>query len=221
MRFIRLMLILPMLTIACQTTPQAPLLLIHLVDVSQSAQSEGFKKSVKRTCHEIVELAKKSDLYTHISVDAALSTVSDPQSVRSKSTLHKGCQKISDPNSKKQGTMSCLAWERTIEIIHRQKVMYRPIVINQIQANEGDKKCITTLTHLGQLVTERQGRLLILNSTNQGDSNYNQWMWNVSKAKGLDNVRFSDENNTDLATHIETIRQIRVVQSLKTQTPLQ
>ena len=207
---------------ACQSTPHFSLSLISIVDVSRSAQNDKlFSSDAKKVCHTIVNSAVEKDTYIVIPVDADVPIASDPIKVSGRDGLHSKCNNIKalTSNSEELGTKSCQAWERALEIIHKQESSaYRPIIINQIQVNEGDPRCTATLTNLMRTVTDLQGLLIFVNSTNEGNTGYNQWLWDVASQLNSSgnvkvNVKFRDSTTANLLKVLETdIREARSVQ---------
>ena len=208
---------------ACQSTPYSSLSLISIVDVSKSAHNDkSFSSDAKKVCHAIASLAAEKDSYIIIPVDSDVPIASDPEIVVSRDELHSKCNNTETliHTSEKPGTKSCKAWERALDVIHKQESSaYRPIIINQIQANEGDPRCTATLTSLMRTVTERQGLLMIINSTNEGNTDYNQWIWDValqlsSSGNFKVNVKFyNGSTSTNLPKALEIdIREARSVQ---------
>lgn len=167
---------------------QKPLFLMHIVDVSASARAdEAFGEVSKKICHGIVNAAKEKDLYSYIAVDAEISPAADPIEVASRDDMHKSCNQESSEISLKEGTSPCLAWERALQLLTTRVSgdEYTPIVISQIQANEGDKECNEEATSLANKIKEHQGRFIVAGSTNKGNTGYNDWLWEtLTEGKG-------------------------------------
>lgn len=182
--------------------PKPPnLLLVHLFDVSESASNEAFVKDTQQVCHGTVETARSHDRISRIAVSAEIQAA-DPQPIREREKLHRACKERSLP--KGTGTFTCPAWELAMQLSDRYP-NYRPVVINQIHTNEYETFCKETLEQLVQKISERQGRLVIVGSTNDGNQPFNAKLW--STLKSLPNNQFCSDSAR--ACVISAIRSVR------------
>jgi hypothetical protein len=92
--------------------------------------------------------------------------------------------------SKGHGTYVCQALDLAQEMSDRHPET--PIIVLQIQANEGEEFCPDTLKNLANKVSSRQGKLLIIGSTNDGNTGFNTNLWN--SLKDLPNTQFCNQN---------------------------
>ena len=157
--------------------------IIHLVDISKSAvDDESFSQSSLRTCAKITDLLFKGDSYIKIPVDSRLPPFEEPTRITTREQIdlqRKNC-KNNEPNSNREGTFACPAWERAIIILNRIDLSeYTPFIVSQIQSNELEfqiePECVDLVTELARLIKENGGFFVHANSTNK-ESELNDWL---------------------------------------------
>lgn len=161
----------------CQSQNHA--FIAYLSDNSKSAQEDAaFTKEKEQTCFGIADAAKQGDLYANISVSEDV-RAADPETVADPDDLFAPCKK--QPQVKGKGTHACPAWSLAVDMSDRNP-KHRPIVISMIQANELEQFCPEVLQKLAQKVAERKGQVIIVGSTNAGNTGFNAKVWQTLKS---------------------------------------
>ncbi|CAD5960386.1 hypothetical protein PCC9214_03150 [Planktothrix tepida] len=167
----------------------ANLLLIRITDISASALNDPEQLKIsKDACFGVADVAKSGDKAALIQVSQDL-IASDPTVIKDQSALYSLCHKKTEP-TKGQGTYICGALELAGEMSDRHSETL--MVILQVQANEQEEFCPKTLTNLGDKVASRNGMLLVVGSTNDGNTGFNSQLWD--SLKDLHNTHFCNQN---------------------------
>ncbi|MBE9143550.1 hypothetical protein [Planktothrix mougeotii] len=180
---------------------QANLLLIPITDISASAQNDPDQlKASKDSCFAIADATKPGDKAALIQVSQDLIAF-DPAVVKDQSDLYSLCHKKAEP--KGQGTFICPALKLAGEMSDRNPETL--MIILQAQANEQEEFCPETLTNLANKVSSRKGKLLVVGSTNDGNTGFNSNLWNT--LKDLPNTQFCNQNIRNcVKDSIQTVR---------------
>jgi hypothetical protein len=166
----------------------ANLLLIRIADISASALNDSQQIKVsKDACFGVADVAKSGDKAALIQVSQDL-IASDPVVIKDQSDLYSLCHQKPEP--KGQGTYICPALELAAEMSDRHSETL--MIILQAQANEQEEFCPETLTNLADKVSSRNGTLLVVGSTNDGNTGFNSQLWD--SLKGLPNTQFCNQN---------------------------
>lgn len=166
------------------------LLLIYLQDSSASCINDSTcSKNSQQVCHATVESMSSDALYSRILVNSEV-LKNDPQLLSNKEIFHKKCNEKLIP--KGVGTFVCPSFELSQELIHRHS-NYTPIVVNHIQTNEQEKFCPETLKKLMTMMQEKKGKMIVVGSTDTGNTKFNYQMWEVLKK--LPNNHFCDDHS--------------------------
>lgn len=175
----------------------------HLQDTSASAKNDPtFQSSLKTTCHTLAKTIRKGDRYVRKTVNGEL-LMAEGLTLATPKKIRRQCKENS-PLTSSKGTFSCPVWKQTEELIVNSSVP--PIVISQIQANEGEAPCPNTWKSLADTVKEHQGVIIILDSTNEGNTDFNQYLWQTLHS--YSNVYFvNSEVETQLKHTISITRQ--------------
>lgn len=177
------------------------ILIVHLFDASASAINNAeFIKEEQQVCHGIVDALKSSDRYARIPVNSQMAA-QDPDKITSREKLHRECK--NQPQPKGEGTFSCPAWQLAIELSDRYPE-YRPLIVTQIQSDELETFCTSTLQTLSRKISDRQGQLIFIGSSNEG-SKFNSNLW--EELKTLPNTKFCQKNGRACVT--EAINSLR------------
>ena len=164
------------------------LLLIRIADSSASALNDPKQaKGSKDTCFGLADGAKPGDKQALIQVSQEV-IATDPAMIKDSNDGYSVCHQKSE--SKGHGTYVCPALDLAVEMSDRHPET--PIIVLQIQANEGEEFCPDTLKNLANKVSSRQGKLLIIGSTNDGNTGFNTNLWN--SLKDLPNTQFCNQN---------------------------
>ncbi|MBD2483217.1 VWA domain-containing protein [Planktothrix sp. FACHB-1365] len=164
------------------------LLLIRITDVSASALNDSAQQKIsKDACFAVADVAKSGDKAALIQVSQDL-IASDPTVIKDQSELYSLCHHKPEP--KGQGTYICPALELAAEMSDRHPETL--MIILQAQANEQEEFCPETLTNLADKVASRNGTLLVVGSTNDGNTGFNSQLW--SSLKDLPNTQFCNQN---------------------------
>jgi len=181
--------VLPVLMLAGCSKQSTKLLLIRIADSSASALNNPEQvKGSKDACFGLADGAKPGDKQALIQVSQEV-IATDPAMIKDSNDSYALCHQKT--KSKGQGTYVCPPLELAIEMIDR-KPKNVPVVVLQIQANEGEEFCPNTLTNLANKVSSRRGKLLIIGSTNEGNTGFNTNLWN--SLKDLQNTQFCNQN---------------------------
>lgn len=169
---------------------QSKLLLIRISDVSASALNNPEQtKALKDACFAIADASKPGDQQALIEVSENL-TATDPSVVKDQEQLYALCHQ-KPVQSKGQGTFVCDAINLSGEMIDRHSETI-PLVVLQVQANERENFCPETLTNLAKKVSSRNGTLLVVGSTNDGNTEFNFNLWET--LKDVQNTEFCNQN---------------------------
>lgn len=163
---------------SCISASKNNLLLVHLVDVSSSAQQdEDFSRASKRACHSVAEAAQNGDKYLLLLVDASNPRYEDPLEIKGQDTIHQQCHNLKNHESPAdQGTFPCYSWEIVDTILERsEESELVPTVISQIQTNELEEGCDDVVIELAEEIEARNGIFIHANSENTG-AKYNAWL---------------------------------------------
>ncbi|SKB12597.1 hypothetical protein PL11201_410011 [Planktothrix sp. PCC 11201] len=180
---------------------QSKLLLIRIADSSASALNDPQQlKASKDTCFGLADASKTGDKQALIEVSQEV-IATDPAMIKDSNDSYSLCHQKTE--SKGQGTYVCPALDLALEMSDRHPET--PIIVLQIQANEGEEFCPDTLKNLANKVSSRQGKLLIIGSTNDGNTGFNTNLW--SSLKDLPNTQFCNQNIRSCVK--ESIQQIR------------
>lgn len=162
-----------------------PRLLIHIVDLSQSAVNKaGFLQEQKQVCHGLIDAASYQDLIIKIGVNSDIQST-DPVPVTNREMLHGNCKPQPEPEG--YGTFVCPAWQQSLQLINRYPT-FQPIIVTQVQTNEVEEFCKDTLSALMESIIERNGIHIVVGSTNDGNTPFNKQLWAALNA--LPNNRF-------------------------------
>ncbi|GDZ95649.1 hypothetical protein PA905_40790 [Planktothrix agardhii CCAP 1459/11A] len=177
------------------------LLLIRIADSSASALNDPKQaKGSKDTCFGLADGAKPGDQQALIQVSQKM-IATDPAMIKDSNDGYSVCHQKTQ--SKGQGTYVCPALDLAHEMSDRHPET--PIIVLQIQANEGEEFCPDTLKTLANKVSSRKGKLLIIGSTNDGNTGFNANLWN--SLKDLPNTQFCNQNiRTCVKDSIQNIR---------------
>lgn len=164
------------------------LLLIRIADSSASALNDPKQaKGSKDTCFGLADGAKPGDKQALIQVSQEV-IATDPAMIKDSNDGYAVCHQKTE--SKGQETYVCPALDLALEMSDRHPET--PIIVLQIQANEGEEFCPDTLKNLANKVSSRRGKLLIIGSTNDGNTGFNANLWN--SLKDLPNTQFCNQN---------------------------
>lgn len=170
------------------------ILIVHLFDASASAVNNAdFVKEEQQVCHGIAEAVKSNDRYARIPVSSDI-TAQDPDRITSREKLHRECK--NQPQPKGKGTFSCPGWQLAIELSDRYPE-YRPLIVTQIQTDELEPFCASTLQTLSRKISDRKGKLIFVGSSNEG-SKFNSNLW--QELKTLPNTKFCQKNGRTCVT---------------------
>jgi hypothetical protein len=183
-----LFILLLVLILAGCSKQSTKLLLIRIADSSASALNDPKQaKGSKDTCFGLADGAKPGDQQALIQVSQQL-IATDPAMIKDSNDSYALCHQKTE--SKGQGTYVCPALDLAVEMSDRHPET--PIIVLQIQTNEGEEFCPDTLKNLANKVSSRQGKLLIIGSTNDGNTGFNANLWNG--LKDLPNTQFCNQN---------------------------
>ena len=181
--FLMIAVLLVMLLAGCEK--QANLLLIRIVDSSSSALNNPAQTQFRKdACLGLADAAKTGDQQSLISVNQEV-IASDPVPIKDHSQAYALCHQKFVANG--QGTYLCPALQIAGEMSDRAP-NYPPVVVLQVQANEGENFCPETLHTLTKKIAKRHGKLVIVGSTNDGNTGLNSQLWQTLKAQP--NTRF-------------------------------
>lgn len=167
-----------------------PVLLIHIIDVSQSAKSaDAFKASTQLICRSIIGASDSSDYYYRLLLDSRLTPYADPAPIIDEDSAYGDCNKTWTNHDKQDwGTFACPAWDRISKILSQEKQPYSsftPYVVSQIQTNEEEfplydesskMHCANILKNLAKMIESRHGKFVHVGSSNAGDSSFNDFI---------------------------------------------
>ena len=164
------------------------LLLIRIADSSASALNDPKQaKGSKDTCFGVADGAKPGDKQALIQVSQEV-IATDPAMIKDSNDGYSVCHQKTE--SKGHGTYVCPALELAAEMSDRHSETL--MIILQAQANEQEEFCPETLTNLADKVSSRNGTLLVVGSTNDGNTGFNSQLWD--SLKGLPNTQFCNQN---------------------------
>lgn len=181
---------------------QADLLLIRIVDTSSSALNDRAQNQFRKdACFGLADAAKTGDKQAVIQVNQD-TIATDAALIKERSKMYGLCHH--NPQPKGQGTYVCPALELAGELSDRSPNS-PPFVLLQIQANEGEQFCPQTWQQLAQKITSRQGQLVIVGSTNDGNTKFNSQIWQTLRT--LPNTKFcSAEVRQCIKESLQSIR---------------
>lgn len=166
---------------------------IHLIlhqDNSDSVTNDReLSREFKYNCIETTKILRMNDEMSLMAVNGNSPTATDAEKA-SPRKIKQFCNQKDSENAP-EGTFICDRLQLSLSVINRSELT--PVVISQVQANENDRSCQETWLNLSNLVEKRGGKLIILNSTNEGGEGYNQKLWQILHQE--DSVKFCGDSS--------------------------
>jgi hypothetical protein len=147
-----------------------PIAISYVLDQSASAQNdEQFQKDRKRVCQAIAKGLVPGDEFGVIFVTGESALFQNLQRANP-ALVRKECQQ-QQPVKQKPGTLVCPAVAGAKKQFESTKIRL-PILVLQVQVNEKEAPCQEIMRDTAQMVIERGGSVLVLNSTNEGGESF-------------------------------------------------
>lgn len=154
---------------------QRILLLLHQDKSDSVINDQQLGREFKYNCIETTKVVKMDDQMSLMAVNGNFPIATDAEKA-SPRKIKQFCNQ-NDEQIAPEGTYICDRLKLSISVINRSQLT--PVVISQVQTNEKDRSCQETWLSLSNLVEKRGGKLIILNSTNEGGKGYNKELWEM------------------------------------------
>lgn len=158
----------------------------HLIDKSISAEeNERFQVGIRQVCQAIASTIQEGDESSVIPVTGDPPLFENLQETNP-TKVRRDCKQRAE--TKKSGTLSCPAFEtakRQFETSDKT-----PILVAQIQVNEKESPCPDIWRSTSQLVIQRGGYVLIVNSSNDGGESFRPELESALEGLSRDRLKF-------------------------------
>ena len=190
MKQIKISMMIVLLLIISGCIEHDPKLFVMHVDNSESALNDKpFATSLFQNCDELAKRVLPGDQFVGFLVNGDKPIAKDPNLTTPKD-IRTFCKnlKAEFTRSEKQGTHICPVLSSSQNAIQRSNLP--PVVLSIVQTNEEEQFCGQTWINLANDIGEKDGALIIVNSTNKAGQDYNQKLSNLFK--NYSNVKFCD-----------------------------
>ena len=183
--------------------PSQKLAFFYVLDVSKSArESPDFMQDILTVCRALDDSVRRGDQALTIYASGKNPKYEDLKLAKP-GQFSKDCRKDFSGELTELGTLTCKSWELVGRIA--ENVPYKPIFISQVHVNETEEPCPEVWQKTAEIITERGGYILILSSTNAGNSEYNSIITETFDKK--DRVKFwSGDFERDVKNIISSLR---------------
>ena len=194
----------------CDDKNKSKIHLILLQDNSESVTNDReLSRNFLRNCIDTSKIISFYDVMSLMAVNGNSPIAIDAQQAAPKK-IKQFCNQTAQ--NAPEGTYVCDRLNLSIDLINRSQ--HIPLLISQVQVAEKDRSCPQTWLKLSNLVEERGGKMVILNSSNDAGNKYNQELWSLFNQK--DSVKFCSDSRC-LKTIAQQIRQSNSIRTASEQ----
>ncbi len=170
-------------------------------DNSESALNDKeFARNALQSCDQVRKMALPGDEFVGFLVDGNIPIAKDPNPTTLQE-IRAFCSLKTQLISNKPGTYICPTITLTRNVIQRSDLP--PVVLSIVQTNVGEQFCGEIWRALANDIEDKNGTLIILNSTNKVGQNYNHNLATIFQ--NYSNVKFCD-NKRCVKYQINSVR---------------